>query len=866
LRFESIIKKAESLFRKIERIVYKKNDAAGIDLLIPGDDYLKLRGRYYSYKNLLLKNNELLKTLSDIEEEIETKTITLPSLTSYLARIFDTSFSFIQCLNDMTANRYVLLFDVLERIKKNTMAELKEEHREQAGDFVLPIDRITVKNIKDTGGKAGNLGEIHNMLKLLTPRGFSITVSGYKEFMSFNNLNQRIESLLAPLSMNDPDGMDRASEEIEILIMKSEVPYPIEDRIFKEVEKIGYDKRFSVRSSAVGEDGRISFAGQYKSILNVRQDSIIDAYKQVVASKYGRRALFYRLAKKIRDKDMPMAVFVLEMVDARSAGVLYTLNPSSPDKYEAIISSVWGQGQYAVSGTISPDVHILDRIHEGKIINKIIPRKDVQLVSVPSGGVTEVPVPEQNRGISAISDDEIKMLYDSGCLIEKYFGTPQDIEWAIDEKGRIFILQARPLHVKRVISPAGPEALREKRVLLTEGETASRGIASGPVYIIDRFEQMSGFPKGAVLVAKSSSNEYVKIMPSASALVIETGSRTSHLATVAREFNTPMIINVKNVKETLQSGEVVTVDANAGRIYKGRVISQTYVMPETAVSEDYMRAESTVKNVMKNITPLNLTTINEADIGPDDFQTVHDIVRFVHEISVKEMFRIGELTEGGGSTQMLASDLVPMYFYIIDLDGGVVDEAKFLRKISPEHICSIPFMALWRGMTYEGVRWSGPVDIDMGGLASVMARSFVRTGVTEKGGKVYVIITDQYVNLSVKLAYHFSIIDAFCGESYINNYINFRFQGGGAGIDGRNRRALFIKEVMEASGFKVEVKGDLVIADLKGASRAETEEKLDILGRLIGCSRQLDMAISSMDAKDWYVKAFLEGNYSFVHE
>ncbi|GBD96116.1 hypothetical protein BMS3Abin06_00999 [bacterium BMS3Abin06] len=230
------------------------------------------------------------------------------------------------------------------------------------------------------------------------------------------------------------------------------------------------------------------------------------------------------------------------------------------------------------------------------------------------------------------------------------------------------------------------------------------------------------------------------------------------------------------------------------------------------------------------------------------------------------MFRIGELAEGEGSTQQLVSDRIPMFFYVIDLDGGIAEEARFLRKISPEHINSIPFRALWRGMTYEGVRWSGAVDIDMGGLASVMARSFVRTGVEEKGGKVYVIITDQYVNMSVKLAYHFTVFDAFCGESYINNYINFRFQGGGASAEGRYRRALFIKEVLESLDFRVEVKGDMIIADIKGASQKDTEYRLDILGRLLGCSRQLDMAISSMEAKDWYVKAFLEGNYSFAHD
>ena len=195
-----------------------------------------------------------------------------------------------------------------------------------------------------------------------------------------------------------------------------------------------------------------------------------------------------------------------------------------------------------------------------------------------------------------------------------------------------------------------------------------------------------------------------------------------------------------------------------------------------------------------------------------------------------------------------------------------VEEAKFLKKIKPEHITSVPFKALWKGMTYEGVRWSGPVDIDMGGLASVMARSFVRTGVSEKGGKAYVIATDQYLNLSVKLAYHFTVFDAFCGESYINNYINFRFQGGGASADGRMRRAMFLREVLESLDFRVEIRGDMVIADIKGASRQETEDRLDILGRLLGCSRQLDMAISSIEAKDWYVKAFLEGNYSFHRE
>ncbi|MBF0488736.1 MAG: hypothetical protein HQK98_11315 [Nitrospirae bacterium] len=862
MRFRALYGKAESLFRKFS----KKEDDFSDELLIPDDDYQELRGRYYSYKDLLLKNNELLNTLSVIEEEIEKKTITVPALKSYMARIFSTSFSFIQSLNDMTDRRYMFLFGVLEQIRETTMAIVNEELGLASGGFVTPLDKISAKDKKDTGGKASNLGEIHNVLHLPTPRGFSVMTAGYREFMAANALNRKIDALLAPLSMDSYDGIDLASEEIERLIMDADVPSEIAGQIMDEVMKIGGDKRFSVRSSAVGEDGRVSFAGQFKSILNVRADAVVEAYKQVIASKYGKTALFYRLAKRIRDKDMPMAVLVLEMVNSRSAGVLYTLNPGSPDKDEAILSSIWGQGRYAVDGTISPDTYILDRKQDGGIISKSISNKNAELVLDEGGSVKEVAVPDDLRAVPTISEDEIESLYDFGCIIERHFEAPQDIEWAVDDKGRVVILQARPLQVRRVVSSAYQQATPAAINIIAEGESASRGVAYGPVYFVDRFEQIATFPKGAVAAAKNSSNDYVRLMSLASALVIETGSRTSHLATVAREFGIPMVINVRDIKESLGGVDSVTVDGDTGRIYEGRVGRQTLLSsPERVVPDEFsFQSEAVIRAAMHNITHLNLVTISEAGVSAGDIQTVHDIIRFVHEISVKEMFRIGKLTEGGGSAQVLVSERVPLRFYVIDLDGGVVDEAKFLKRLSIEHICSVPFNALWRGMSHEGVCWSGAVAIDMGGLASVMARSFVNTGVSEKGGKAYVIITDSYINFSVKLAYHYSIIDAFCGESYINNYINFRFNGGGAGVDGRNRRALFIKEVAEAFGFKVEVKGDLVIAALNGASKGETEEKLAMLGRLLGCSRQLDMAISSLEAKDWYVKAFLEGNYSFA--
>ncbi len=865
MQFNSFIKKAGGLLKKINNLIPGKNVTPDIDLLIPGDDYLDLRRRYYSYKNLLLKNNELLDVLSEVNEGIDSKTITLPAFRSYLAHIFDTAFEFIQSLNDMTENRYMFLYDVLERIRISARDMLKEEPEESPGRYIIPLDKITAEHIKDTGGKAANLGEIRNILKLPTPDGFSITSHAYREFIAFNKLGKDISGLIADLDINATDTIDKVSLRIQEMLMQSTVPPEIVKGIYTEIDRIGKQMKFSVRSSAVGEDGKLSFAGQFRSILNVKRDSVISAYKEVLAGKYSSRVLYYRLAKGIRDKDMPMAVCVLEMIDSRSSGVLYTLNPGYPERDETILSSVWGQGQYAVGGTVSPDMFTLDRNNNGEIIHRNIAAKDVRLALKPSGGVEEVRVPRDAREAPSISDEEIKMLYHYSCLMEKHFGAALDIEWAIDNSWRLLILQARPLNIKRVL-PSGADTFREGKYALVEGETASRGTASGPVYLMESLDRISGFPEGAVLVAKNTSNEYVKIMHSASAMIIETGSRTSHLATVAREFNIPVIINAANAFNILRNEKAVTVDANAGRIYRGRIEGLLRKGPADVRAGAAMPHEALIKNIMERITPLNLVRIDGSGIRPEDFRTIHDIVRYVHEVSVREMFSMGELSEGGSSTQLLISDKIPMYFYIIDLDGGVADEARFLKKISPEHIRSVPFIALWRGMTYEGVRWAGAVDIDMGGLASVMARSFVRTGVTEKGGKVYVILTDEYVNMSVKLAYHFTVFDAFCGDSYINNYINFRFQGGGASAEGRYRRTLFIKEVLESFDFRVEIKDDMVIADIKGASKETTAHMLDILGRLLGCSRQLDMAISSMEAKDWYVKAFLEGNYSFKHD
>jgi pyruvate,water dikinase len=212
---------------------------------------------------------------------------------------------------------------------------------------------------------------------------------------------------------------------------------------------------------------------------------------------------------------------------------------------------------------------------------------------------------------------------------------------------------------------------------------------------------------------------------------------------------------------------------------------------------------------------------------------------------------------------VLVSPLVPMIFYVIDLEGGLDPQVAFKKEISIENVRSIPFLALWRGMSHPGVRWAGAVPFELGSFVSVLSRSFVRS--KDLSGKAFVLISREYLNFHSRLAYHFAVVDSFCSErSAASNYVAFRFQGGGAGLEGRLRRINILQRILQHLGFRVNIKGDRLTAVLRGTSKEETENALDQIGRLMAYVRQMDMAATDEKVVERYAKAFLEEDYSIV--
>jgi pyruvate,water dikinase len=208
---------------------------------------------------------------------------------------------------------------------------------------------------------------------------------------------------------------------------------------------------------------------------------------------------------------------------------------------------------------------------------------------------------------------------------------------------------------------------------------------------------------------------------------------------------------------------------------------------------------------------------------------------------------------------------VPIQLYVLDLGGGLSVAEPQAREVKPTEIVSRPFQALWRGVTNESVQWRREMPASFSDFASVMASSLTQqsSAVRALGESSYLLVADEYMNLNSRLAYHFSLVDACVSDTPSKNFISFRFAGGGAPRDRRDRRAWFIDRCLTHFGFVVDRRGDLVNAWFKKMPAADTEANLDILGRLMACSSQLDMYMISYDAMVWYVQQFLAGNYSF---
>jgi len=833
--------------------------------------------KYECFKRLLISNDRALKIITDLEHVFyRDKPFTLAYVLIQSEILIGEVYSIVEDLNEISGGEYPQLFDVAEKIGTTILKDLEQKKKIDKTNLILPLEMLSRDNMAEVGGKAANLGEVYNRAHLPVPQGFAVTAYACQYFFDYNDLSKLIDNKLRGLDVNDTETLLKISPEIQSFILNAELPDDLKRELRNAAielkHKSGSDIRLAVRSSATSEDSEASFAGQHSTVLNVTEKNLVHAYKEVVSSTFNPRALYYRRSRGYMDQDVIMSVACIIMVDAQVSGVMYTIDPNDCRNAVIMISAVWGLGVSAVDGSTDTDFYQVNKenrqIEKAEIATKgTICKTDVQ------GGTKDEAVSDDLKDKACLEPEQIKTLVDYGLKLESHYGFVLDIEWAIDKQSRLYILQARPLKKSLKFIPeetpttsldVSEKELADHPVLIKGGASASEGSASGLAYVLKSDHNLYDIPKGAILIAHQTSPRYVPVMGRAKAIITDVGSVAGHMASVAREFQIPTLVGTHNATSVIEHSDEITVDATNRVVYKGRV--EKLLKEKKAVNP--MKGSPTYKATqaaLKKIAPLNLLDPKQDNFNPDACRTIHDIIRFAHEMAMRKMFRISDDIKSKENIAIRLYSSLPLSIYVVDLGGGLSIDPE-AREAQKEDVISVPFKALLNGMTHKDIEWSGDIGINWGGFASIVAESVFRDPLKEgrMGGPNYAVISGEYLNFNSRLGYHFATIDTYCGPVVNDNYITFYFKGGAADIGRRSRRATLIALILKKLLFRVEQKGDMIRGELKKYDRVLIEKKLDMIGRLLGSVRLLDMVLSDDGQIDWYVEEFFKGNYTFA--
>ena len=826
------------------------------------------RTKYGFFKELLKANSDLLSIMADMEEKLKGEAVFGSSyIKNQTNRALMQTFQMVKSINRLSGGRYHELYSVLEDINGRIKTIIDGKDDDHAIGHVMPYSAIGIHDADKVGGKNANLGEIRNNLRIPVPEGFAITTRAFREFFRYDHLKEEIIHKRSLIYVNDVELLATLSAESMALIESKPLPPEVEKDILDAYQALWGDDptvRVAMRSSAVGEDGDISYAGQYLTLLNVTRDRLVSSYKAIAASLYSARAIAYRASKGIYDEDLAMAVACVRMVDAKASGVMYTRHPYDIVNENIVINAVWGLGPYAVDGVVLPDTYWVTKDDTLSIVRCEPSVKTVRLVCDPEGGVREEPVPPGNQSDPCLSGEQIRLLAAYGRDLENHYRCPQDVEWAIDPSGRLVIVQSRPLKITAEqvkARKAGP--VTGYQVFVEESDIACQGIGKGPAFHVHSVDDLPRFPKGGILIAHHSSPEYVVVMKKASAIVVEAGSVSGHMAAIAREFDVPTLIGAKKAMDLIPGGTDITVDAYSGRVYQGIVEE----LIQAARKEDAYMKDTPVyeylKRVSDHINPLHLVNPRSPRFTPSRCTTLHDIARFCHEYSYGEMFRVSDIASKYQGSSLKLKAPLPMDLHMIDLGGGLIENGEGGNMVGVDRVQSVPFKALIGGMLNKAILSMGPRPVNFSGLMSVMREQALSPGHVGQrfGDRSYAIIADKYLNFSSRVGYHYSVVDAYCGETVNKNYITFSFKGGAADKVKRIRRVKAISLILEREGFKVDVVSDKVDARIQKYPCSYIAEKLDILGRLLIFTRQMDMLMTSEKSMVWVAENFLAGNY-----
>jgi pyruvate,water dikinase len=378
-----------------------------------------LREKYDAFKSLLAHDKRAHELIARLEEiyyhQLRVDFSVIEAICDELSGCVG---SMVSDLAGVCPSRYSDLGEFFKKIDAYVKFILAPASVDASPPFALSLDHIQTDSRELVGGKADNLAAIKRDLHCLIPNGFVVTTHAYHRIIEANNLRQPIEDRLATLDVNSVASLDQVSQEISEMVLAAPIPPEVATEISAALQPFSpggpAPPRFAVRSSALAEDSRTSFAGQYVTVLNVTAADILKAYQKVIASKYSPRAIFYRVNYGLSDVETPMAVLVLQMIDAKTSGIIYTRDLDDPESGHLKIHSIRGLGELLVSGQTAADVLAVSKAENRSVVAKTAGSQSQQLVYSQENKTERIPLESDEKAKMSLDDHVARLLAGSG--------------------------------------------------------------------------------------------------------------------------------------------------------------------------------------------------------------------------------------------------------------------------------------------------------------------------------------------------------------------------------------------------------------------------------------------------------------------
>ncbi|MGM0677163.1 phosphoenolpyruvate synthase [Ectothiorhodospira marina] len=459
--------------------------------------------------------------------------------------------------------------------------------------YVIWFQDLGMNDVPDVGGKNASLGEMIRGLSeagVRVPGGFATTSYAFREFLRHEGLADRINNELSKLDVDDINALREAGAKIRQWVVETPFPPALNEAISEAwnrmmEEAAGDEFTVAVRSSATAEDlPDASFAGQQETFLNIQGlDSVLHHIHEVFASLYNDRAISYRVHRGFDHSEVALSAGVQRMVrsDIGASGVMFTLDTESGFRDVVFVTASWGLGETVVQGSVNPDEFHLYKpsLEAGRpaVLRRHLGSKAIQMTFGNDGQSTQtIPVEDADRNRFCINDKQLEELARQAVIIEKHYGRPMDIEWALDGvDGELYIVQARP---ETVESRQDGQVIERFRIRSPRSEVIARGraigqrIGAGKVRVVMDLNDMHKVEAGDVLVTDMTDPDWEPVMKRAAAIVTDRGGRTCHAAIIARELGIPAVVGCGDASSRIKDGQEATVscaEGDEGRIYKG---------------------------------------------------------------------------------------------------------------------------------------------------------------------------------------------------------------------------------------------------------------------------------------------------------